>query len=49
MSSTFDDRRYAALALLETRYNLPHIVPKTFYDVARDLGCEVIPTDGIQE
>ena len=45
MSSTFDSRRYAALALLETRYNLPHLVPKTFYDVARDFGCEVIPVD----
>jgi glycosyltransferase involved in cell wall biosynthesis len=47
MSSAFDSRRYAALALLETRYNLSHLVPKTFYDVARDLGCEVIPVDGI--
>lgn len=45
MSSTFDGRRYAALALLEARYNLPHLVPKTFYDVARDLGCEVIPVE----
>jgi hypothetical protein len=43
MSSTFDNRRYAALALLETRYGLPHLVPKTFYDVARSLGCEVVP------
>jgi len=48
-SSTFDSRRYAELALLETRYNLPHLVPKTFYDVARDFGCEVIPVDGTQE
>jgi glycosyltransferase involved in cell wall biosynthesis len=49
MSSTFDNRRYAALALLETRYNLPPLVPKTFYDVARDFGCEVIPVNGTQE
>ena len=48
-SSTFDSRRYAELALLETRYNLPHLVPKTFYDVARDFGCEVIPVDGTQK
>lgn len=48
-SSTFDSRRHAALALLETRYHLPHLVPKTFYDVARDFGCEVIPVDGTQE
>jgi len=41
-SSTFDSRRYAELALLETRYSLPPLVPKTFYDVARDFGCEVI-------
>jgi hypothetical protein len=45
ISSTFDSQRYAALALLETRYNLPPLVPKTFYEVARDLGCEVIPVD----
>ena len=45
ISSTFDRQRYAALTLLETRYNLPPLVPKTFYDVARDLGCEVIPVD----
>jgi len=44
-SSTFDSQRYAALALLETRYNLPPLVPKTFYDVARDLGCEVVPVE----
>ncbi|TMC22499.1 MAG: glycosyltransferase [Chloroflexi bacterium] len=44
MGSTFDNRRYAALAMLETRYHLPHLIPKTFYDVARDLGWEVIPT-----
>ncbi len=37
---------YAELALLETRYDLPHLVPKTFYDVARDFGCEVVPVDG---
>jgi GT2 family glycosyltransferase len=43
ISSTFDHQRYAALALLETRYHLPPLVPKTFYDVARDLGCEIIP------
>jgi glycosyltransferase involved in cell wall biosynthesis len=49
VSSTFDSNRYAALALLETRYNLPHIVPKTFYDVARDLGCEVIPVENLSE
>jgi glycosyltransferase involved in cell wall biosynthesis len=49
MSSAFDSNRYAALALLETRYNLPPLVPKTFYDVARDLGCEVMPVDGMQE
>jgi glycosyltransferase involved in cell wall biosynthesis len=46
-SSTFDSRRYAELALLETRYNLPHLVPKTFYDVACDFGCEVVPVEGI--
>ena len=48
MSSTFDRSRYAALTLLETRYNLPRLVPKTFYDVARDLGCEIIPVEGMQ-
>jgi len=42
-SSTFDHRRRAALDLLESRYNLPPLAPKTFYDVAHDLGCEVIP------
>ncbi len=41
--STFGSRRRAALDYLMSHYNLPPLVPKTFYDVARDLGCEVIP------
>jgi glycosyltransferase involved in cell wall biosynthesis len=41
--STFDERRRATLDLLTERYHLPPLVPKTFYDVARDLGCVVVP------
>ncbi|QBD74768.1 glycosyltransferase family 2 protein [Ktedonosporobacter rubrisoli] len=43
--SSFDQSRLACLDVLTKRYNLSPLVPKTFYDVARDLGCEVIPTE----
>ncbi len=42
VSINFGPERYAALALLSTRYNLPPLVPKTFLDVARDLGFAII-------
>lgn len=41
--SVFDARRRAALDLLTARYGLPYLAPKTFFDVARDLGCAVVP------
>ena len=43
MGSVFDQNRYTTLSLLEARHHLPRLVPKTFYDVARDHGCEVVP------
>lgn len=49
ISSVFDSRRYAAMAQLETRYNLPPLVAKTFYDVARGFGFPVIPIDETNE
>jgi glycosyltransferase involved in cell wall biosynthesis len=42
LGSTFDDRRRAALDYLSTRYSLPPLQPKTFLDVARDLGFPVM-------
>lgn len=42
LGSRFDAGRQAALDLLSARYDLPPLVPKTFLDVARDLGC--VPT-----
>lgn len=41
--SIFDERRRAALDYLSQRYHLPPLVPKTFYDVARDLGFQFTP------
>jgi glycosyltransferase involved in cell wall biosynthesis len=41
LGSQFDERRDRALAMLMARYNLPPLVPKTFLDVARDLGFTV--------
>ncbi len=37
--SVFDKNRRAALDLLAERHVLPPLEPKTFFDVARDLGC----------
>jgi glycosyltransferase involved in cell wall biosynthesis len=37
-SSIFDVQRRAVLDLLSKRYGLPHLEPKTFRDVALDLG-----------
>lgn len=42
LGSRFDAGRRAALDLLSARYDLPPLVPKTFLDVAVDLGC--VPT-----
>ena len=41
LGSQFDERRRAALDMLAARYGLPPLVPKTFLDVARDLGFPV--------
>lgn len=41
--SIFDARRRSTLDLLAARYGLPPLAPKTFFDVARDLGCVVVP------
>ncbi len=37
--SVFDSNRRAALDLLAERHHLPPLAPKTFLDVAHDLGC----------
>ncbi|HEU5437835.1 MAG TPA: glycosyltransferase family 2 protein [Ktedonobacterales bacterium] len=44
-SSVFDDRRRATLDTLSARYGLPHLEPKTFLDVARELGFALRPTE----
>lgn len=41
--STFGPVRQATLDLLSSRYGLPPLAPKTFLDVARDLGCAIVP------
>jgi glycosyltransferase involved in cell wall biosynthesis len=43
LGSVFDDRRRAVLDLLSRRYGLGPLVPKTFLDVARDLGFALVP------
>ena len=40
VSTVYDARRRAALDTLSARYNLPPLEPKTFLDVARELGIE---------
>lgn len=40
VSTVYDARRRAALDTLSARYALPHLEPKTFLDVARELGVE---------
>ena len=40
----FDQRRRECLDRLVARYGLSPLVPKTFYDVARDFGCEFLPS-----
>ena len=41
LGSQFDERRRTALELLASRYGLPPLAPKTFLDVARDLGFPI--------
>lgn len=41
VSTAFDAQRRAALDTLSARYNLPPLEPKTFLDVARELGVEL--------
>lgn len=41
--ATFDQERRECLDWLTARYALPPLVPKTFYDVARDFGCTFSP------
>lgn len=43
LGSRFDARRRLALDMLAARYNLSHLDPKTFLDVARDLGFTIEP------
>lgn len=43
--SRFDATRRAALSMLEARYGLPPLEPKTFLDVARGFGLPVVPSD----
>ncbi len=43
VSTVFDAQRRAALDTLSARYNLPPLEPKTFLDVARELGIELTP------
>ena len=43
ISRDFGEKRQAALVHLSARYGLPALVPKTFFDVARDLGFAVVP------
>lgn len=44
MGAVFDQKRRDGLDRLSARYTLPPLIPKTFYDVARDFGCEFIPS-----
>lgn len=46
VSTVFDAQRRAALDTLSARYGLPHLEPKTFLDVARELGVEPRPAGG---
>jgi glycosyltransferase involved in cell wall biosynthesis len=41
--SWFDESRRAALDYLSARYDLPPIAPKTFLDVAREMGFPLVP------
>jgi glycosyltransferase involved in cell wall biosynthesis len=41
LGSDFGEERRRALDLLSQRYDLPPLVPKTFLDVARDLGFTI--------
>ena len=41
VSTVYDARRRVALDTLSARYGLPHLEPKTFLDVARELGVEL--------
>lgn len=43
MGAVFDEERQALLDWLSARYDLPPLVPKTFYDVACDFACETVP------
>lgn len=45
VSSVFDDRRRATLDTLSARYGLPYLEPKTFLDVAREMGFALQPTE----
>jgi GT2 family glycosyltransferase len=46
VSTVFDDQRRAALDTLSARYGLPPLEPKTFLDVARELGFELKAAPG---
>ncbi len=43
LGSQFGEDRQRALRMLSERYGLPPLQPKTFLDVARDLGFAIIP------
>ena len=43
LGSTFDERRRRALDMLAARYGVAPLQPKTFLDVARDLGFVITP------
>jgi glycosyltransferase involved in cell wall biosynthesis len=45
LSAQFDETRRKILDMLSATYGLPHLGPKTFLDVARDLGFAIVPTD----
>ncbi len=46
LGGTFDAARRQTLDYLSATYGLPPLVPKTFLDVARDLGFTLTPTQG---
>lgn len=47
--SVFDTARQKALDELTQRYHLPPLVPKTFYDVAHDFGCQIVHVEALEE
>lgn len=49
IGAVFNQERQNCLDWLTARYELPPLIPKTFYHVARDLGCEIVPYPGKEE